>query len=202
MDDAESHCIQRWASLVRSRRDVIGTTEDATTGEEFTTSGELELDSRVAEILLDVVLNDLPNYGVVDRSGEVVISRPRRMLRNRRVQLLPVQLFMIDWASSGPGMSSPETYHVTFVPHLELRIVTASKDDNEIWGYSDLAIGLCRPVRDPAFGTKRIVQQWWRRAGGCEPVPWEAFLASGLIDKERAERWRDEVFGRAKPSHW
>lgn len=191
----ESAEIGRWASLVESRRAIIGRTKEAESGEEFTTCGDLELDHFVASILLNSVQKRLPNYSVSGPDGSVLFGREVGAIRARSVQLLPSLLFTIDWAMTAPGVSWPESYFVTYVPSLNLRIVTASRDDPDLWGHTDLAIGLCRATRAPEFGTKRIVQSWWKRANGCEPFAWECFMSAGLISEARAERWKREVFG-------
>lgn len=203
MISEETESIRRWVEAVRSRKAVIGKTELAETGEEFTTCGDLELDNRVAAIVLNAAQNRLPNYGVVDLEGEVAMGRTSQPIQARDVQLLPSLLFTIDWASTAPGIGWPETYFVTYVPSVDLRIVTASKDDSDIWEFSDLAIGFCRAVRTPDFGVKSIIQSWWKRASGepSEREPWESFEVAGLIDEARAKAWRDEVFGK-KRRNW
>lgn len=195
--------IQRWVDLVDERRDVIGKTPQSATGEEFTTSGDIELDNRVARILLDAVQNRLPTYGIYNsESDEVVTSRTATGIKERKVQLLPALLFSIDWVASAPGVNWPEAYFVTYVPTLDIRIVTASRDGSSIWGFEDLAIGYCRAIRTPEFGTKKIIQSWWHRASGAGMIAWEEFLVKGLVDERRAENWRREVFGSVRQDDW
>ena len=167
MKPEEEQAIHRWAELVTSRRELIGKTEEAQTGEEFTTSGDLKLDNLVATIVLDSAQKRLPNYSVTGADQTVHFGRDVEALQARNVQLLPSLLFTIDWAMSIPGRSSSESYFVTYVPSINKRIVTASKADSYPWDYADLAIGLCDAVRTPEFGTKKIIQSWWRRASGC-----------------------------------
>jgi len=199
----EAKAIEKWVDLVRARQEIIGHTKEAETGEEFTTCGDIELDNGVASILLNTVQSRLPNYGVVDSEGEVKMGRITSPVEARKLQLLPSFLFSIDWAATAPGVSWPESYFVTYVPSVNLYIVTASQDDDVLWGYSDLAIGFCRAIRTPEIGVKKIIQSWWRRASGDPKVrePWEIFWRAGLIDKSRAEAWRDQVFGE-KRSDW
>jgi hypothetical protein len=199
----EAKLIDEWADQVRSRQGIIGRTKAAETGEEFTTCGDIQLDNRVALILLNTVESQLPNYGVVDSEGEVSMGRNRSPLVARKLQLLPSLLFSIDWASTAPGVSWPESYFVTYVPAGNISIVTTSKDDDEIWGYADLAVGFCRAARTPEFGVKKIIQSWWKRGCGDREVGqgWETFWSAGLIDKSRAEKWRDQTFGKQR-SEW
>jgi hypothetical protein len=130
------------------------------------------------------------------------MGRTASTVSARKLQLLPSFLLSVDWAATAPGVSWPEAYYVTYVPSINLRIVTASRDDTTIWGCTDLAIGMCRAVRTPDFGTKKIIQSWWRRACGCEPIPWETFWSAGLIDRNRAEKWKKEVYGSSREDWW
>ncbi len=199
---SESQAIGNWCALVASRANEIGRSDLAATGEEFTTSGDLKLDNRVARILLDTRQNYLPSYGWVNEDESVTMGRYPTKITGRKVQLLPVLLFEIDWAATAPGVGWPEAYYVTYVPEINVRIVTASRDDSDIWGYADLAIGMCRAVRAPEFGTKKILQSWWRRAKGVEPRLWSFFCKEGLIEEGRARRWGLQVFGRPEDSSW
>ncbi len=204
MKQEEEQAIHRWAELVTSRRELIGKTEDAKSGEEFTTSGDLKLDNLVAAIVLDSAQKRLPNWSVTGDDQTVQFGRDVKALQARNVQLLPSLLFTIDWAMTAPGLCCPESYFVAYVPSINKRVVTASKDDSDLWGYADLAIGLCDAVRTPEFGTKKIIQSWWRRASGCVDYgsgAWEVFIEAGLIDKERADKWKLEVF-RSRDDSW
>ena len=196
LDEAE--VINKWVDLVRSRLNIIGYTKEAETGEEFTTCGDIELDNQVALILLNTIQEKLPNYGITNSEGKAHMGRIISPVAARKIQLLFSFLFSIDWASTAPGLSWPESYFVTYIPSLNLRIVTVSVDDDSLYGagYSDIAIGFCRAIRTTEFGTKKIIQDWWKRSSGAELMPWESFWSAGLIDKARAEAWRDQVFGK------
>jgi len=74
------------------------------------------IDAAVAQILLERVQDDLPNWtaGVGDR---FVVARPildRRAVR--KVELWPRHLMTINWADRGPGFSWPVAYKATYVP--------------------------------------------------------------------------------------
>jgi hypothetical protein len=193
----ELEMIGRWLELTRGRAGIIGRAETSRTGEEFTTCGDLSLDSRVAEILLETIQSRLPQWGCTAADGHVVEARTLRPLKARQVQLLPSHLFTINWADSGPGFSWPESYFVTYVPQYNVRIVTASQDTDECKGYTDLAIGWCRPVGPPERGAKKIIVSWWRRGCGV-PRPWQSFWTAGLIGWGKAEHWRREAYGSLK----
>ena len=183
--------IGRWVSLVRARSSQIGTSDAASTGEEFTTCGDLELDSEVARFLLEPVRSLLPEWSCSQEDGSFFTTRPPASRTATKLRAIPLLLFSINWASSGPGYSWPEAYYVTPVPELGVRIVTASVDTDEITGYTDLAIGMCSSVRSPEWGTKKIITSWWRRGCGIAK-PWEMLWSPGLISGARAERWRKE----------
>jgi len=190
-DDQETATVRRWLQLTDARK---GTPIEHP-GEEFTTCGELALDNQVACILLNVINGRLPNWGYTRDDGEYICTRKTVAVRSRRVQLLPQLLLSINWASSGPGFSWPVSYYVTYVPGLNVRVVTESRDCEEITGYTDLAIGWCKVARHTAWGCKRIIVEYWLRAHGVEPIPWECVWREGLISKEQAMRWRTEVWG-------
>lgn len=195
----ELDLIRAWSSMVDKR----GNSEVVEgSGEDFTTCGDLDLDNQVAKILLDTAQDQLPSWSCVNQEGEYVEARRRSRIKSRQVQLLPQHLFSINWASSGPGFEWPEAYYVTYVPQLDMRIVTASQDSNDIWGVTDLAIGKCRAVRTPGWGTKKIITSWWKRARGAEPMPWERLDQAGLITEERTWKWRKDVWGSREYGGW
>ena len=198
----ERKAISTWCALVRERAHEIGNSLLASTGEEFTTSGDLALDHEVAKALLDTRQKNLPNYGWANPDGSVTTARSLAPVTERKVQLLPILLFEIDWALTAPGVSWPEAYYVTYIPWENVRIVTASRDEDTIWGYTDLAIGMCKAVRGPQFGTKKILQSWWCRAHGAEPHLWATFCEAGLISEKRALSWGKEVLDPWDPESW
>ena len=84
---------------------------------------------------------------------------------------------------------------MTYVPSHNVRIVTASSDSTDCYAYTDLAIGWCKPYRTPEFGTKKVIQSWWRRLNEWLGHPWADVFSEVLVDAERAEKWALEVFG-------
>ena len=76
-----------------------------------------------------------------------------------------------------------------------MRIVTTSLDSTDCYGYTDLAIGWCIPYRSPEFGTKKVIQSWWRRLHRWIGHPWADVYSEGLIDTHKAEKWGLEVYG-------
>ncbi len=187
--------LELWLALVRRRDVVIGKTRWAASGEEFMTCGDIELDSLIAGILLDKDRVTMSESTSISEDGRLVQRKYVRNPQGERIPLRPARLFSINWSYSGPGISWPETYSVIDVRELNVRFVTASADSDEIWGYTDLAIGWCRPVGSPIFGVKKIIQCWWERSGGAEHMPREEFCDAGLVGQEQAERWRRELYG-------
>ena len=187
--------LELWLALVRRRDGVIGKTRWAATGEEFMTCGDIELDHLVAGILLDKDRITMSDSTFIGEDGRLVNGKYVRSPLGERIHLEPTLLFSINWTCSGLGIFWPETYSVIDVRELNVRFVAASADTDEIWGYTDLAIGWCRPVGSPIFGVKKIIQCWWERSGGAEHMPWEEFCDAGLVGQEQAERWRRELYG-------
>jgi len=188
----EHEVIGKWLSLMHEREKsrLPSSNEPANN-----MSGDLELDSEVASILLDTKQNHLPNYRWFDNDGNLKSVRGKKDIKQRKIQLLPIHLFTINWAYSAPGLDWPESYSVTYVPSHNVRIVTASSDSTDCYGYTDLAIGWCKPFRTPEFGTKKVVQSWWRRLHEWIGHPWADVFSVGLVDTERAEKWAIDVYG-------
>lgn len=190
MNAEEVLLIQQWSQAVRARS-KLPLAERA----DFTGSGDPRLDNGVAKILLETVQAQLPSWGHVN-GGEVVLTRDVTREAPRSLQLLPQHLVTINWGDSGPGVSWPEAYYVTFVPALGIRCVTASADSDDNWGFTDLAIGCCRARGDATYGVRAILVNWWRicRALGLEP--WESVIAEGSVPVERVLGWRGAVWGK------
>jgi len=101
------------------------------------------IDAAVANIVLRPVERQLPQWAAVYRD-RVVFAREYHEdagTAPRMVSLLPVWMFTINWADSGPGFSWPEQYRVTYLPIFDRYVVTASADSPEAWGYCDFALG-------------------------------------------------------------
>ena len=188
----EHEVIGKWLSLMQEREKGLlpGSNDPANN-----MSGDLELDYAVASILLDTMHDRLPNYRWYDREGKLNSVRGKKVLKQRKIQLLPIHLFSINWAYSAPGLDWPESYSVTYVPNHNVRIVTTSSDSTDCYGYTDLAIGWCKPYRTPEYGTKKVIQSWWRRLHEWIGHPWADVYSTGLVDADRAERWGLEVYG-------
>ena len=148
----EHEVIGKWLSLMQEREKgrLPSRNEPANN-----MSGDLELDSEVASILLNTMQDHLPNYRWYDQDDNLKSVRGKKVIKQRKIQLLPVHLFTINWAYSASGLDWPESYSVTYVPSHNVRIVTRSSDSTDCYGYPDLAIGWCKPYSTPEFGTKK-----------------------------------------------
>ena len=187
----EHEVIGKWLSLMEDKEKGLIPIDK---NKDINLCGDLELDNEVASILLDTVQTRLPNFHCRHKDGTEVHGRNFQGLKKRKIQLLPLHLFSINWALTAPGLDWPETYLVTYVPGHNVRIVTASQDSDECWGYTDLAIGFCKPHRSPEFGVKNVIRSWWSQIPNAIS-PWSIFTSGGLIDEERAEKWCKDIYG-------
>ena len=187
----EHQVIGKWLSLMKDQEKGLIPIDK---NKDINLCGDLELDNEVATILLDTVQTRLPNFHCRHKDGTEVHGRSIQGLKKRKIQLLPLHLFSINWALTAPGLDWPETYLVTYVPGHNVRIVTASQDGDECWGYTDLAIGFCKPHRSPEFGVKNVIRSWWSQVPNAIS-PWSIFTSAGLIDEERAEKWCKDIYG-------
>ena len=188
----EHEVIGKWLNLMQEREKCLLPSSNVPANN---MSGDLELDNAVASILLDTMQDRLPNYRWYDREGYLKSVRGKKVIKKRKIQLLPNHLFSINWAYSAPGLDWPESYSVTYVPSHNVRIVTTSSDSTDCYGYTDLAIGWCKPYRYPEYGTKKVIQSWWGRLHEWIGHPWADIFSEGLVNTERAEKWALEVYG-------
>ena len=188
----EHEVIGKWLSLMQERGKGLLPSSNVPANN---MSGDLELDSVVASIVLDALKDRLPNYRGYDREGNLKSVRGKKVIKKRKIQLLPNHLFSINWAYSAPGLDWPESYSVTYVPSHNVRIVSTSSDSTDCYGYTDLAIGWCKPYRTPEYGTKKVIQSWWGRLHEWIGHPWADVYSEGLVGADRAEKWGLEVYG-------
>ena len=187
----EHEVIGKWLSLMEDKEKGLIPIDK---NKDINLCGDLELDNEVASILLDTVKTRLPNFHCRHTDGTEVHGRNFQGLKKRKIQLLPLHLFSINWALTAPGLDWPETYLVTYVPGHNVRIVTASQDSDDCWGHTDLAIGFCKPHRSPEFGVKKVFRSWWSQLPNAMH-PWAVFTSAGLIDEDRAEKWCGDIYG-------
>jgi len=154
------------------------------------------LANAVARIVLSAIQNRLPQVGIFNGEGEVVFGRSYYPRPDRPVELLPQFLFMINWADSAPGLSWPESYHVTYLPGYDRYVVTASQDSTDIWGYTELAIGWFDGGTDILTGARNAITGWWEEiTRGSDQPRWEYVWEEGIVSRAEAESWADAAWG-------
>ncbi|MCU0843009.1 MAG: hypothetical protein MUC79_15030 [Thiobacillaceae bacterium] len=158
------------------------------------TDGEWALPNAVARIALSRIQGRLPQWYRGDgRNG--VFGRTLRERGDTGLLLMPLHLFTLNWADSGPGFSWPEAYHVTFFPGFERHVVTASADSPDTWGYEDRAIGWFGPDLAPVEGARSIVTGFWRdQVNDRNQGRWAYLFDEGAVSDEEANAWADAVW--------
>ena len=103
----EHELIGKWLNLMQKReKGLLPSTNEPANN----MSGDPELDGAVATILLNTMQSRLPNYRWYDEEGNLKSVRGKNILKQRKIQLLPIHLFSINWANSAPGIEWPESY--------------------------------------------------------------------------------------------
>ncbi len=158
------------------------------------------LRNAVARIALGVIQDRLPQCGVFDGEGELTLTRQAFERPARDVVMLPQHLFTINWADSAPGISWPETYHSAYIPGFDRYVVTAAVDGKDLYGVTELAIGFFDGARLPVEGSAEVIKEWWRYlCDNCQDR-WAYVWDEGLITKELAVEWADEVWSTESDS--
>jgi hypothetical protein len=158
--------------------------------------GVTRLAVAVSQILLHEIQESLPQWASVS-DDEVFLNRKKhKRHKDARLAFNPRLICTINWADSGPGMSWPESYHVTFLPGFDKFIVTSSRDGPDAWGCSDHAIGVADGSLSPTEAAKEVIINFWRSqvlSWGQER--WAYLFDEGTIGEVVAEAWADEVWG-------
>ena len=152
------------------------------------------LDAVVAQIALSAIQERLPQCGVVSDDKVTLLRKPFTP-PSPAVVLFPQFLFTINWADSAPGISWPESYHITYIPGFERYVVTASQDSTDVWGVTELAIGdfsIDNVLTECAEGA---ITDWWsnQHINNCQEK-WEYVWDEGIINTETANKWADSVW--------
>ena len=162
-------------------------------------NGNLEDANLVAEIALSTVKGELPQWAQCDEDGRILLGREHtlRLLKERDKLLKPIFLLMINWSDSAPGISWPETYYATLLPAYDFYVVTASQDSEDVYDYTDEAIGFlhCDDEQSIPAEAGKVIRQWWRfQHEQNNQTPWVYLFSDGEIDTAEAEALRDEVW--------
>jgi hypothetical protein len=156
------------------------------------------IDAVVAFIVLENAEKRLPGWSALLADGSFVSARAYRddeKIPSRNVLLQSRQLFMINWADSGPGFSWPVAYYVTWLPRYDRFVVTASADCPDGFGYCDFAIGAFGSDKPIKEGARSVVCGDWKdQWRAWEQQRWAYLFNTGLISHEEANAWREEVW--------
>ena len=155
------------------------------------------IDAAVAQILLERIQEDLPNWTAL-AGDRFVIARGNFDRRARRkIELWPHHLLTINWADSGPGFSWPVAYKATYVPVFDRTVVTASADCPELFGgVCDVAVGAFGSDTSFLEGSRRIItSEWTNQWREHNQKRWVYLFDTGIVSKAEADAWADEVWG-------
>jgi hypothetical protein len=104
----------------------------------------------------------------------------------------------ISSPSTGPTAgrySWPAAYHVAWLPYYDRFVVTASADCPEGFGYWNFAIGSFGIETPLKGGARRVIcDDWHNLRSAGEQQRWAYLFNIGLISKEEADAWAEEVW--------
>lgn len=150
----------------------------------------------VAQILLNKIQDDLPNWGFLDSNGGVTTSRhPHQRHADAKLSFNPKLLFTVNWADSGPGFSWPESYHIAYVPSFNKYIVTSSRDGEDMYGCIDHAIGFADGDLTEIDAAKKIItRDWQSQSNEWDQQRWAYLFDTAIVSEEQACEWADEIW--------
>jgi|TARA_B100001964_G_scaffold37899_1_gene41239 hypothetical protein len=151
----------------------------------------------VAYILLKNIQNRLPNTYFIhrDKTYEAREKIDKSKLGVTKINFIPRRLFCINWADSGPGISWPEDYFITYIPNYNVNILTVSADD-ELYGgiATDSTIGWVKQNYHIKDLEKIIKNYWQEKIAEVEQEKWANIFDEGIIKKETLNNWREKVW--------
>jgi hypothetical protein len=182
-DDCEDHGLDLW----RPVQGVVSLRPDE--------SGRQNLKGAASNALARMILSGyedtLPAY-LWSAGGVVHSTRPDVGLKRFKTELL----LGIDWASSGPGASWPEMYHLGWLPVFDRWVVVASRDTDEIEGYCDRVLGHFADCGEPVSEAANIIRDYWAGLFEFEQERFEDITAVGEIvdvDELADSVWGEQV---------
>ena len=141
------------------------------------------LQAAVANICLSTA-SDLPQWAISRKEGEIFFGRPLKKPGDRPARiLLPQTVARISWATSGPGISWPEKYYLTRIPHYECWILTASQETSEVSGYLDWAVQTPATL-PPEEAARQSLLVYWSDCAQLGQRPFEEIEYAGLLDTQ------------------
>jgi hypothetical protein len=153
-----------------------------------------------ARIALATIQHRLPQWGSFTPGQGVTYSRTLRLFPVRKVNSQPLFLFSVNWADSGPGISWPESYHVTWIPYYDKFLVTASSDSKDLFGFEDLSLGWFTgsSKKGADFGKIRArILSFWQEHSDYEFEAWEGLSKTGAIKESTVLAWRSRVWRKS-----
>jgi len=144
---------------------------------------------------LERIQGILPQWAMV-RDDTVTLARQiNERMANRTIELLPRDLFTINWADSGPGFSWPIAYFATYVPLYDVYIVTASADSPDAFNVCDVALGHFKASEDIVEASLQIIKKdWSSQYQGWDQQRWAYLFDWNLVSNEKAHEAADEVW--------
>lgn len=141
------------------------------------------LQAAVANICLSTA-SDLPQWAISRKEGEIFFGRPLKKPGDRPARiLLPQTVGRINWATSGPGISWPEKYYLTRIPHYECWILTASQETSEVTGYLDWAVHHTPGDLQPKEAADQSLLVYWSDCAQLKQPPFESIEQAGLLSR-------------------
>ena len=151
----------------------------------------------VAHVVLEAIEDRLPVWAcwkddnLIQAAG--IASRIRS--RNGRQRFSRVELFAINWASSGPGFDWPVHYNLVWTPIYDRFVVTASADCPDAFGYADFALGHFGRNDNVGQSVIEIIKRdWTMQTVQCSQQRWEGLTSAGLIKEDAVEQLADQVW--------
>ena len=159
---------------------------------------DASINNVVARLILEPIADRLPNFTTVSRKdGSICSTRPpaSKAYKSRAVTGLPNFLFKINWATSGPGFSWEELYHVGFLAEYDLYVVTASQDSSDALGFCDVCIGFFSETQDFIQDALYLVMEWWGdKRGEYGAEKYESITSIGLASADQIAEITEQVW--------
>ena len=165
-------------------------------------TNEFTLANAVARLVLGAIQQRLPTTAIC-YTDQIVLTRDYNPKGKRKLDLLPRFLFQINWADSGPGISWPVAYYVTWLPLYDVYIITESADSPDTFGYCDRALGWFDPDTPLEEGAQRVIAgDWQYQHDAWDQQHWEHFWEEGLISSADAWAWAAEIWEDEEDEDW
>ena len=149
-----------------------------------------QISNVVARLCLEAIDSKLPRFTVMDDQGVAYSARQGKGPKKagRSIVSLPNYLFEINWATSGPGFSWEESYHVSFIAEYDRYVVTASQDSPDAMGFCDLCIGHFGATNDVVSDALEVIENWWGdKVAEYDANPYERISGLGSASIEQIE---------------